>query len=552
MKILPICDAADVDVLIVGAGPVGLTLATDLTLRSISTLSVETRAYGELPSVKSNHVSARSMEVFRRLGVADQIRSAGLPPRYPVDVVFRTTMTGIELSRIPIPCREDRLNATDSLDATWPTAEPPHRINQIFLEPILLDHAVNKCGVKLWTETRLTGFVQSDQGVTATVVRNADGEEVTVRARYLVGCDGSRSLVRRGIGARFEGEPVVQRVQSTYIHAPTLRDRIKGAPGWYNYSLNPRRCGAVIAVNGLDRWIVHNHLNPSEVDFESIDRDKSIRDILGVGSDFRYEVLSREDWIGRALVADRIRADNVFIAGDAAHLWVPYAGYGMNAGIADATNLAWLLAARLQGWGGSEILDAYQAERQPITRQVSVMAMEHARKVMSARQAIPTEIENDDAGAAALRAEIGKRSCQLNAAQFACGGLNFGYYYQGSPIIVEDEETAPPYSMGDFVSSTVPGCRAPHFWLQDGRSVYDALGPGYTLLQTSGHAEIARIEAACAARGVPLVVLDLSNEALPPEYSHALLICRSDQHIAWRGNAQPDDADALVAQLCAA
>ena len=118
---------------------------------------------------------------------------------------------------------------------------------------------------------------------------------------------------------------------------------------------------------------MHNYLRDDEEDFESVDRDQSIRDILGVDYSFKYEIISKEDWFGRRLVANRFRDGHVFLCGNSAHVWVPYAGYGMNAGIADAANLAWLLAARLNGWGGPSILDAYEAERLPeITEQVRI------------------------------------------------------------------------------------------------------------------------------------------------------------------------------------
>ncbi|MEO7391789.1 MAG: FAD-dependent monooxygenase, partial [Ramlibacter sp.] len=376
---LPACD-----VLIAGAGPVGLTLAMDLASRGLRVAIAEIRRYAEPPNVKCNHVAARTMEQFRRLGVARKLRDAGLPPDHPNDVVFRTSVCGTELARIPIPCRNDRYTAVDGPDGWWPTPEPPHRINQLFLEPILLEHTAALPGVMLYSRTQLEDFVQRADGVDATLRDLDTGARRRITARFLVGCDGGSSIVRKQIGAKLEGTPVIQRVQSTYIRAPQLKALIPGKPAWSYYSVNPRRCGTMFAIDGHATWLVHNHLNPDEPEFDSVDRDASIRNILGVGADFDYEVISKEDWVGRRLVANRFRDRNVFIAGDAAHLWVPYAGYGMNAGIADAINLAWLLAARLQGWGAEGILDAYEAERQPITEQVSQFAMDHAQKMIRA------------------------------------------------------------------------------------------------------------------------------------------------------------------------
>ena len=538
------------DVLIVGAGPVGLTLAMDLAGRGVKVVIAEIRRYAEPPNVKCNHVAARTMEQFRRLGVAQKVRDAGLPATHPNDVVFRTAVTGQELTRIPIPCRNDRYTATEGPDAWWPTPEPPHRINQIFLEPILLEHAAALPGVTLLNRTQVTSFTQDTGGVQATALDLDTGKERRITARYLAGCDGGASTVRKQIGARLEGTAVIQRVQSTYIRAPQLAALIPGQPAWCYYSVNPRRCGTMFTIDDGQTWLVHNHLNPDEPEFDSVDRDWSIRQILGVGPDFQYEVISKEDWVGRRLVANRFRDRHVFLAGDAAHLWVPYAGYGMNAGIADAINLSWLLAARINGWGDEAILDAYEAERQPITEQVSQFAMEHAAKMIKARRAVPPDIEEASPEGAAIRAAMGREAYELNVQQFCCAGLNFGYYYSGSPILAQDpHETPPAYSMGGFTESTVPGCRAPHFWLADGRSLYDAFGPGYTLLRFDPKLDVSQLVAAAQDRKMPLTVVDVQAQKVSQAYRHKLVLCRCDQHVAWRADAAPANAAALVELL---
>jgi hypothetical protein len=222
----------------------------------------------------------------------------------------------------------------------------------------------------------------------------------------------------------------------------------------------------------------------------------------------------------------------------------------MNAGIADAANLAWLLAARIQGWAHERLLDAYEAERQPITQQVSHFAMDHAAKMIKARSAVPPNIEAMDAAGAAERARIGAEAYALNVQQFCCAGLNFGYYYDRSPIIVTDDEPPPPYTMGSFTESTVPGCRLPHCWLADGRSLFDALGPGYTLLRRDARVDVSALLEAARAQGLPLYVLDAQpRDGWPAAYRHALVLCRADTHVAWRGDAVPARCDALVSRL---
>jgi len=533
-------------VLIVGGGPVGLTLAMDLAWRGIDVLVAETRYPGEPPSVKCNHVSARTMETFRRLGLAQKIRDTGLPADYPNDASYRTTSTGIELARIPIPARNERYTATGGPDTWWPTPEPPHRINQTFLEPVMFAHAAAMPGVRILNRTMIEDFTQGDHSVTATARDLDTGETFQIEAKYLAGCDGSRSMVRRRIGATLSGTPVIQRVQSTYIRAPQLLGMMPGKRAWMYLSLNPRRCGTVIAIDGKETWLIHNHLYDGEPDFDSIDRDWALRTILGVPDDFTYEVLSKEDWTGRRLVADRFRDRRAFIAGDAAHLWIPYAGYGMNAGIADAMDMSWMLAAVLNGWAPASLLDAYERERQPITEQVSKFAMEMALNNMRQRKATPPEVELPGPEGDAVRARVGKEAYDLNVNQYCCGGLNFGYFYAQSPIIAYDGGEHPTYTMSEFTPSTVPGCRAPHFFLPDGRSLYDLLGPDYSLLRFDPSVHVEGLVQAAAHRGVPLVVVDLPAESAGELYPHKLALVRPDQHIAWRGDTEPSDPLALV------
>jgi len=446
----------ETSVLVVGAGPVGLTLAMDLASRGIDVTVTEIRRAGEPPNVKCNQVSARSMEIFRRLGISGKIRDTGLPAEYRNDVSCCVSVTGTELSRIKLPSRAGRLRGEKGDDNWWPTPEPPHRINQLFLEPTLFAHAVAQPRIRILNRTQFEQFSQD-----------------------------------------------------------------------------------AMAIDGKETWLIHNFLYNDESDYDSIDRDWAIRQILGVAPDFEVEIISKEDWIGRRLVADRFQSGRVFIAGDAAHLWIPHAGYGMNAGIADAANLSWMLAAVLNGWAESTLLDAYQAERQPITDQVSRFAFEMAREVSQQRREISADIERQDAVGEATRATIGKEAYDLYIQQQCCAGLNFGYFYGNSPIIAYDGEAHPDYSMGRFTSSSVPGCRAPHFWLCDGRSLYDALGEGYSLIRFAPDVAISGLMAAAAQRGMPLFVLDVDDAEAAELYARKLALVRPDQHVAWRGDKEP-------------
>jgi 2-polyprenyl-6-methoxyphenol hydroxylase-like FAD-dependent oxidoreductase len=535
----------DCNVLIVGAGPVGLTLAIDLAWRGVDVTVVETRAPGEPPEPKCNHVAARTMEIFRRLGLAGKVRNAGLPADYPHDISYRTTFTGDELTRIKIPSRRDRFTMTDGPDCNWPTPEPPHRINQIFLEPILFEHAASQPRIRILNRTAAEDVVVGDDSASLALRDLDSGRVRRINCRYLIGCDGARSIVRKAIGAELTGDAVVQRVQSTYIRAPALLGLQRHERAWGTGSINPRRSGMVYAIDGRERWLVHNYMKPGEGDFDSVDRDACLRAILGVGADFQYDVISKEDWYGRRLIASRFRDRCAFIVGDAAHIWVPYAGYGMNAGIADAMNLSWLLAAHLNGWAAAAILDAYEAERWPITSQVSRFAMSHAEAEIRRRGAVPEEIEDQGPAGERARKEVGRLAYEINVRQYACAGLNFGSYYDRSPIIAYDGAEPPPYTMDGYTPSTVPGCRTPHQWCEDGRSLYDAMGPEFTLLRFDPAAEVAALDDAARKRGLPLKILDVCPPAPKPD-GDTLVLSRPDQHVAWRSNRLPADCLALI------
>jgi 2-polyprenyl-6-methoxyphenol hydroxylase-like FAD-dependent oxidoreductase len=481
------------------------------------------------------------METFRRLGIARAVRDAGLPADYPNDVAFRTTAIGIEMARIPIPCRAERYRAKDGPDTWWPTPEPPYRINQIYLEPVLFACAAATPGLLILNRTRVSDFEQDRDRVLAIAEDLDSNESFQISARYLVGCDGAHSDIRHKIGVRLAGDATVIGVQSTDIIAPNL---LKMMPSrtWAIDCLNPRSWGLMFAIDGRERWLVHNFL-------PTVDRDRSIREILGVEPSFYFKILGQEDWTGRRMIADHFRDRRVFLCGDAAHIWVPFAGYGMNAGIADAMNLSWMLAGVIRGWADPALLEAYEIERQPITEQVSRYAMNTSLARASQLATIPASIDQAGPEGDGVRARIGREAYDINVGQFCCGGLNFGYFYQASPIVAYDDEDAPSYTMYDFSQSTVPGCRTPHLWLRDGRSLYDVLGSDFTLLRFDPEVNIGGIIEAAARRAVPLAVIDIDSSEAADLYPCKLLLSRPDQHVAWRGNKSPENPATLIDRI---
>ncbi|QIK74721.1 FAD-dependent monooxygenase [Nocardioides piscis] len=532
-------------IIVAGAGPVGTCLAIDAALRGVEVIIVEPRAAWDPPDAKCNTIAARTMETFRRFGIADQVRAAGLPDDYPTDTIYASSLSGPELTRIVMPSRVER-SQPGFHDSEWPTPEPMVRESQLWLEPILRAKLTSLPNVRFMPRTQIEGYTQDDDGVTVHCRALDDDRAFDLRGGYLVGCDGGSSQVRKTMGVKLTGDAEIARTRTSLVRSGEIRSLFGDRrPAWMSWVVNHKARGVVVAINGDDLWLIHRAVPAGETDFEVVDLEQSIRDVLGVGPDFAFEVLRHEDWVGRRLVADRFRDGRVFVAGDAAHLWVPYAGYGMNAGIADAMNLSWLLSAVVNGWAEPTILEAYEAERLPITDQVSRLAMgklEENAVAISARS-IPKALGARHVVGRLMRRRLGEKLFNINLAQMSPEGLNFGYYYASSPIIVSDGEDAPAYDMGGHVPSTVPGCRLPHFWIGD-KSILDFLGPDYTLIRFAPEVDLT----ALLDTRLPLTVVDVPVPA-DPAFKHKLLIVRADTHVVWRADALPRDIDDLAYRL---
>jgi 2-polyprenyl-6-methoxyphenol hydroxylase-like FAD-dependent oxidoreductase len=533
----------DASVIVVGAGPVGTTLAMDLASRGIDVIVLERRPPYQAPDARCNHVSARSMEVFRRLGFADKVRASGLPPDHAHDVVYATRFNGYELGRVRIPAAQDRFRDAGYADGCWPTPEPPHRINQIYLEPQMWAHAESFERLTLRWNADVTSIRELPDHVEVNVADAQSGATTTLRARYVVGCDGTRSTIRRALGVSLVGDDGIMMSVMATITAPDLAATQRLDRAWMYWILNGEMSGNVIALDGKERWIV-NVFVPKDTDVEALDFAAAARRLLA--TDVPFTVEDKNAWTGRRLLAERFGSRRVFIAGDAAHSWLPMAGYAMNAGIADAANLAWKLAAVIDGWGGDALLTSYESERRPVLEQVSMLAMNVRR---GNAVPVPPEIEAPGPAGDAARERFGRYMIENDSAQFACIGLNFGYYYEGSPIIAYDGAAAPAYSLGEYTPSTVPGCRLPHAFVDGTVSLYDRLGAGYTLLRLNPAIDVMPLVRAAEREGVPLTVLDLDPASLDVSYDAALVLVRPDQHVAWRGDAVGHNAESLFERL---
>lgn len=539
-------------VVIVGAGPVGLTLAMDLAWRGVPSVVLEQRDASDPAHPKCNTTSARTMEILRRLGCADDYRRCGLPANYPNDVVYSTRVSGgHELGRLGLPAWGERWSADRfAFDGGWPSAERPHRASQMYLERVLRAHAAQFELIDLRFEHEVETLVQDDGVVKLIVKDRASGATSSWAAPFVVGCDGGHSTVRRQLGVQMAGGSAAQaNVWAIFLRCPELLARGPQPRAWMNWVNGSKTRGMVCAIDGVDTWLVHCTV-PAGVEHDDFDWRQGVCDLLGFQAEF--EVLAVEKWRLSRAVAEQYRVGNVFLAGDAAHSWPPFAGFGMNSGIEDAAGLGWMLAAVLQGWAGRGLLDGYEAERKGVGEFVSRAAegMVLAQRQITSHPDHRDKLELDGPAGDASRDYVGRMLVAVDSQQFNPMGLNFGLYYDRSPIILHDGGTPPEFSVRDYTPSTTPGCRAPYFVLADGRPLYDVLGAGFTLLRTDPTLDVAPILHDAKRRGVPLLLLDIGHEPKAAAlYDHKLVMVRPDQRVAWRTDVMPADPAALLAAL---
>jgi 2-polyprenyl-6-methoxyphenol hydroxylase-like FAD-dependent oxidoreductase len=537
-------------VIIVGGGPCGLMLANELGRRQISTVLVD-----EKPSTafnpQANATQARTMEHFRRLGFADEVRALGLPPDFPTDIAYYTRYAKYELARFKLPSAHEAKLRVQSLSGSWSTAELPHRVAQKFVEVVLRRHAEALPKVAVRYGFRLRSFEDLGTHVEAHVERVEDGKAQTVRGAYLVGADGPRSLVRQRLGFSYRGETGVVReflggrMHAIYLRAPRFYQVVRHAPAWMNVTFNRQRRALMAAVDGRGEFAFHTQLRDHEDPAGITDSDAQAMFDSAVGAPIESRILSRATWIaGHALVAERFQGGRVFLGGDAVHLFTPTGGLGYNTAIEDAVNLGWKLAAVLEGQGGPGLLTSYQAERRPLAIRNTGYARGFAESLGGYKA--PPEIEEETPAGAAARARAGAYLEAHARSEFNIPGITFGGRYDGSPVILSDGSAPPPDAANLYVPTACPGGRAPHLWLSPGRSLYDAFGFEWTLLRLGPRPPPGDPFARAAlVKGIPLEVVEVSAAEARDLYQADLALIRPDQIVAWRGNDASDCARIL-------
>ena len=540
--------SAPVDVLIAGGGPFGLMLANELGRRGVRVALVDAKPSTAV-NPQANATQARTMEHYRRLGFADEVRRLGLPEDFPTDIAYFTRFSSHELARFRLPSAREAGERVRALSGSWSAAELPHRVSQKYVEQVLRRHAEALPGVSIDYGWRLTGFAEADESVTGTVARVDGADERSIAARYLVGADGARSEIRRRLGIVWTGEAGVVRdffggrMYAIYLRSPEFYDVVPHAPAWMSVTFNRDRRAFMAAVDGKGEFAFHTQLREGE-DAERPDAAGLFHAAAGARID--ATVLACDTWTaGHALVADRFGRGRVLLGGDAAHLFTPAGGLGYNTAVEDAVNLGWKLAAAVKGSAGPRLLDSYELERRPAAVRNTGYARGFAESLGSL---LPQDgLEEDGPLGERLRREAGQYLEAHGRAEFNIPGITFGTRYGASPVIVHDGSPAPPDSADRYEPTASPGGRAPHLWLDDEVSLFDAFGFEWTLLRLGPAPPPGdRLVAAARRRGLELAVVDVPAEGARELYEAPLALIRPDQVVAWRG-AGDAQADTVIA-----
>lgn len=533
---------------IVGGGPAGLITAIELGRRGVRCMLFE-----EDPTPpwfpKANASTARTMEHYRRLGFADEIRSVGLPLDYPQDVAYFTRYSAWEIARLKGYTRREALSGAHRSAPNWPTPEPVHRANQILIEPVLKRQAERWESAIVRFGWRVLSVTPGD-GVTVVSEELQTGTRETMTFDYVAGCDGPRSMVRGAVGIKLEGVSDEERtfmggrMFAARLKAPAFFDISAGEPAWQNWAFNVDRRSILSAIDGLGEFTFHTQL-PRGMEGTRAWVEESLA--LTLKCEMPYEILDMTPWTaGLTLVAERFSANNIFLAGDAAHLFTPVGGLGYNTSVEDGVNLGWKLAALCQGWGGPGLLGSYEDERRPMAKRNTEFARAMANRMgeitVSAAHDAPT-IDGER-----LRRELGVRLHRHAEDEFNTPGIQLGVWYADSKIVEYDKEV-PLEDPHRYQPNASPGARAPHLWLDAQRCLYDAFGQDFTLLQLNPAHDVAPLVFAAEKLGIPLKVVSLANDEARSLYGRDLILVRPDHHVAWRGDRIPQDPNALLRKI---
>jgi len=521
----------DTAVLIVGAGPVGLTASILLSRLGVPSLLVERHPSTSIHP-KARGINIRTMEIFRQCGVEDDVRAAGLPQDKVRFIIWAESLTGRELER--------RMPARMRADVARISPIGAALCAQDDLEPVVRRHAEALAPGALRFGAELIDLEQDGDGITATI---GNGERV--RARWMIAADGARGRVRELLGISLTGRSFLYRSVNVLLHAD-LTPWTAYRPAALYFVEQPALRATFLTINGVNRWgFLVNNL-PASADMASYTPERCaalVRQAAGV-PDLDVEILGVAPWTAAAQVAERFRGGRVFLAGDAAHHMPPTGGFGLNTGVQDVHNLAWKIAGVFHGWAGAALVDSYDAERRPFGQAITAQAL--------ANSSAMGRVAADDGTLDPARPGVRARPEFLNEI-----GMIFGAHYDSSAVVPDGTklpEVANPIT--DHVPVARPGSRAPHVWLErDGTriSTIDLFGRGFVLLAgRDGKAWRDSGRAVASSLGVPFEAftvgggdgVDDVDGAWPNAYgveANGAVLVRPDAHVAWRSRSSSDD-----------
>jgi 2-polyprenyl-6-methoxyphenol hydroxylase-like FAD-dependent oxidoreductase len=518
-------------VLIAGGGPVGMTLAHDLARRGVRSILVERNAATTLHP-KMDITNGRSMELFRRAGLVDALRAVAVPESHPFDVSWVTRMSGHELHRFHyLSVDQERRRIREVNDGTQPR-EAQMRVSQVEIEPVL-KHAIDadpEVNVRFGTE--FIDMQQDAEGVMATVRRADDGQVETIRCQYLAGCDGGTSRVRECLGIELSGRTRIMPRFMTHFRSSAKELLQRWGIAWHYQSIH----GTLIAQNDKDVWTLHSRF-PEGKTPETVDPSALL--MAFTGTPFDHQILVANHWSPHLLVANSYGSGRVWLAGDAAHQFIPTGAYGMNTGIGDAFDLSWKLAASVLGFGGPELLASYDFERRPVGLRNRKASAKHNDTRVQIAGLYSNQLFEENIEGAQTRARVSQQIATIGNAENECRGIEFGYIYENSPIVASEPNAIAPQDFVRYQLTTMPGSRLPSVFLADSSALYDRLGAWFTLL-SFGEQDPSTWVAAAQKQGVPLDVVSLSEPSLERIYETPMILVRPDQHIAWRGSQMGD------------
>jgi 2-polyprenyl-6-methoxyphenol hydroxylase-like FAD-dependent oxidoreductase len=513
-------------VVIIGAGPSGLSLAIELGSRGIKCLVVERNdRVGYSPRAKTTNVRTRTH--LRRWGIADRLAEVSpFGVHYPANVHFVTRLGGYHLALI-----ENASNCAPTRNQDYP--EHGQWVPQYKLEQVLREHAERLPGVELRFRTEFLAATQDEHRVEVTLRDLETDSALVLHADYLVGADGARSTVREIIGAKMSGNLSLSRNYNIVFRAPGLTAAHRHGPGIMYWHVNPVAPSLIGPMDQDDIWFFEPTRLPEGFKITKDSAAALIRESTGI--DLPYEILSCDEWTASSLIATHYRDRRIMLVGDACHLHPPFGGYGMNMGVADGVDLGWKIAALCSGWGGPALLECYEQERRCVHNTVIAEAV--ANHAVLSNEFWRDDLELPGPEGEAARRVVGERILASKKREFHTLGTVLGYCYENSPIIQNDGTPVEQKDTRSYVPSSRPGCLAPHFWRADGTSLYDCFADGFALVCRPGADPLELEQALDEARRLkaPLRVVPLAAGEPLERYSQLLTLVRPDQHVAWRG-----------------